>query len=194
MISIILMNTTEAAKRIEMTLLRKRGHLKGWAWTTLSWTYNGEPSGKIVAKIATGSDGENYYAELDYKTRSRDTDEWRAINYRVALTFTTCRFGGRRWWFICPNTHCNRRNSILYQSGDYFICRKCARLTYESQSYGGKYAFLRNSFKADEYAETLKRWYYRGKPTRKHRRYLKMTNGKNELQRLEFMLKMLQSS
>lgn len=170
------MDTTDSAKRIEMTHLRKMGHLNGWANFRLRWTFRGESSGNICARINTLSFEGGSYMELDYKTRCGD-EEWRDLKYRVELQGTACRFGGLRWWFICPNTNCKRRNSILYQYGDYFVCRKCARLKYSSQEYSGKYALLSRLFKADDYEATMKRWYYRGKPTRRHRRLLKMRHG-----------------
>jgi hypothetical protein len=187
------MDTTEAAKRIEMTFLRKSGDLNGWSWRRLSWTYMGEPSGSLTAQICTGSDGNNFYMELDYRTRSWSEEEWRQMKYKVILQSTPCRYGGRRWWFICPNTHCRRRNSILYQSGDYFVCRKCAHLKYASQEYSGKFNMLHNLYDIEDYERTMKRWYYRGKPTRKHRRLIKMTRGMNESEMLNACLAMLQA-
>ena len=187
------MFTTQAVKRIEMTYLRKSGDLCGWSWRKISWNYKGEPSGFITAKIATGSDGEDHYMELGYSIRLQDKEEWRPLKYRVKMESTPCRFGGHRWWFHCPANACNRRCSILYQHLSYFVCRKCAGLKYESQEYSGKYAFLKNLFDADEYAMKLKRWYYRGQPTRKHRRYLKMTRGMSQAQQLEAQLAVLRA-
>lgn len=180
------MNTTEAAIRIEMTYLRKMGYLCGWAWKNISWTFRGEPSGNIDVTICTGSDCDNFFMELDYKVKPHYESEehWRPMKYRVTLVYTPCRFGGKRWWFICPNTLCGRRNSILYFSGDYFVCRKCACLKYESQEYSGKYTFLRNIFAAEDYESKMKRWFYRGLPTRKHRRLLKMTRGLTSMERM----------
>src|SRR5690348_13007645 len=33
----------------------------------------------------------------------------------VALTSTVPRFGGRRFWFVCPRSRCGRRCSVLYR-------------------------------------------------------------------------------
>jgi hypothetical protein len=53
-------------------------------------------------------------------------------NNVIEYTSTKCHFGGERFWFICP--YCSRRVSKLYlpPSGDYYACRKCHNLTYES--------------------------------------------------------------
>lgn len=186
------MLTTDAAKRIEMTYLHKNGYLCGWCRRSLGWTWHGQPSGSVVIEVNTGSFGP-YYMELDYKARCGDEEDWRPMKYRVNLEAMPCRYGGQRWWFRCPNTRCGRRCLVLYHCGDYFVCRTCAGLKYESQSHSGKYRVLSNLFETDNYAMTVKRWYYRGKPTRKHRKYLRMTGGMSEDERLNACLAALRT-
>jgi hypothetical protein len=53
------------------------------------------------------------------------------IQERVGLSFSSCNYGGRRPWFICPMPECDRRVTVLYLEGMNFICRVCASLTYE---------------------------------------------------------------
>jgi hypothetical protein len=59
-----------------------------------------------------------------------------ALDYRILLTVTRPRFGGLRWWFVCPlavnGRPCGRRVGKLYLRGRYFGCRHCHRLTYRS--------------------------------------------------------------
>ena len=54
---------------------------------------------------------------------------------------------------------------------------------------------MQNLFHADKLAENMNRRFYRGMPTRKYRRYLKLTGGMDERQRVEveqaFLKKML---
>lgn len=187
--------TTDEVKRIEMSYLKQAGYLCGWTNRRISWSCRGEPSGFIQTMINTGSLDEGCYMELDYKTRRIGEGEWRPIKYRVQLVSTPCRYGGKRWWFICPYTRCQRRNSILYQHNDYFACRKCARLWYDSQKYvRPDLKPFSDLFKAEELERKMKRWYYRGRPTRKHRRYRKLTRGlgweeqAQEFRRMEGML------
>src|SRR5687768_16736718 len=107
------MRTTEEVKRIEVTYLRKEGLLCGISWRTLAWSCRGEPSGKVDAEISVAFD--ETYMKLNYKFRAWNSEEWQPMNYKVQMVSTPCRYGGKRWWFICPNTRCGRRNSILYQ-------------------------------------------------------------------------------
>jgi hypothetical protein len=63
--------------------------------------------------------------------------EWLDVEEPIALTWTPCRYGGQRPWFICPGVvngrMCSRRVAILDGAGRYFLCRHCYDLTYESQ-------------------------------------------------------------
>jgi hypothetical protein len=49
------------------------------------------------------------------------------------LQTTNPHLGGVRWWFTCPN--CGRRVAKLYipPRDEFFLCRHCYRLTYQSQ-------------------------------------------------------------
>lgn len=90
---------------------------------------------------------ENGHIKLQY-TVSNIADRKKAIGYIVDLFTTKQHFGGRRWWFICPNQECNALASKLYQppSAELFLCRKCQNLTYRS---------CRDSGKRDSFIEQL---------------------------------------
>jgi hypothetical protein len=66
------------------------------------------------------------------------TASGQAIDYRVRLTTTRQRFGGLRWWFVCPllvrDQPCDRRVGKLYlpPGARYYGCRHCYELTYKS--------------------------------------------------------------
>jgi hypothetical protein len=50
------------------------------------------------------------------------------------LAWTSCGFGGKRAWFVCPGGECGRRAAILYLDGrDRLLCRSCLDLSYPSQ-------------------------------------------------------------
>src|SRR6185295_5966900 len=56
----------------------------------------------------------------------------------VSAESTPARFGGVRWWFLCPG--CNRRCTALYRSPGRvgFFCRICLNLTYQSCNESGQ--------------------------------------------------------
>ncbi len=169
--------TTDDVKRIDTASLRKAGYLRtgNLDGIILSWTRRGEPAGAISADFRINAWLEESFVELHYVSHSdRDETEER-LDYRVSLLSTLCRYGGMRWWFQCPHTGCQQRVRILYQSGKYFVCRKCARLWYDSQRYVNPgFKPMIDELKADNLFETLNRRHYRGKPTRKYRRYLEL--------------------
>jgi len=53
--------------------------------------------------------------------------------YLVRWDVTTPRFGGRRYWWLCPS--CGRRCAAIY-GGPRFLCRVCHNLTYETAQSG----------------------------------------------------------
>jgi hypothetical protein len=54
-------------------------------------------------------------------------------HYSVPLVSTPCRFGGRRWWVICPATGRRAVNLYLPNGGRRFLSRAAYRLPYQSQ-------------------------------------------------------------
>ena len=101
------------------------------------------------------------------------------MNYKISLTTTKCNYGGVRYWFICCLTkngvYCGRRIGILYSVGKYFGCRYCADVAYRAQFEGGRFR-LGSVTEPDvekAYSE-IKRFHYKGKPTRKYKRYQRL--------------------
>jgi len=54
----------------------------------------------------------------------------------IPVTWTRCHFGGMRPWFVCA---CGKRAAKLYPGIlEFYCCRTCANLAYESQRRGRK--------------------------------------------------------
>jgi hypothetical protein len=51
----------------------------------------------------------------------------------VYISWSSCNYGGKRPWLICPMTGCGRRVAILYRQYT-FACRHCNQLAYLSQN------------------------------------------------------------
>lgn len=178
-------NTTDTTKKISIFRLRKQGYLSGCTSSdTMSWKWNGEPSGSIGFSISLIENKESYsYIRLEYRTRDSSETEWEAHNDEFRLVKVPCHFGGFRWFFKCEQNrngyYCGKRVALLYMANGYFSCRKCANLSYDSCNEGKKYRGTFFSLLGNrewEYYSSLKRFSYRGKPTRKYRRFLKMSN------------------
>ena len=117
---------------------------------------------------------------------SNDDGSKKEIKYAIPLEVTTCNYGGERYWFTCPLykngeiQRCNRRVGVLYMAGDYFACRHCYELTYSSRNENrgcAHFALLstvRMHAKMDKLAANMKRYYWRGQPTKKYRKYLRL--------------------
>ena len=111
-----------------------RLHREGWlrpGWTgTLRWSRDGEEVGSIGLLASQGR------ITLTYRYRWCD-EEWQDVAEPVPIVWTPCHFGGSRPWFVChgvvDGVLCGRRVGKLYGPGQYFLCRHCYRLAYQSQ-------------------------------------------------------------
>ena len=109
------------------------------------------------------------YARFLYAITNREGNESK-YDYKVSLQTTLCTFGGVRYWFGCPS--CGRRVGVLYLApGDvYFRCRHCNNLSYRSRNRCTMELFGHTSRQIDKLRSEIKRWTWRGRPTRKARR------------------------
>lgn len=119
-------NTTNDYRALDVRRWQRDGLLSpgrafGWQWTR---------NGETVASIQVRTEAERVI--LSYRHQSSD-GEWKSEEYPVRLDWTSCTYGGRRAWFLCPAQGCGRRVAILY-GGTIFACRHCYRLAHESQS------------------------------------------------------------
>jgi len=191
-------DTVQQAKKIDLSWLRKNNFLIGLVKRNIKWSINGEPTGNIDITIDISS--ETPKITFSYKLRKHGEVEWNDINFSFNLESIPCRFGGKKWFYVCElysnGKYCGKRSRVLYMTGDYFGCRKCANLSYEScnenkRFRGGIWKVFLNETKADEYyQENVKRHFYKGKATKKYQKYLKMTNNYSdkEIYELEMML------
>jgi len=151
----------------------------------MTWTRSGiwgehKSSIGIVVSTMGGDD----YLRIHYTQTDRDTNEKKNFDYKIPLTTTTCRFGGKRYWFVCPwykrGVYCGRRVGTLYKDGYYFACRHCYELSYSSRNANRRYkmfplfSILTLEQQIEELHKQIRRPYYQGKPTRKQRRLEKL--------------------
>lgn len=166
-------------KKIETSFLKKHGYFCGWKSGTITWTNEWSENKSSVGIEVSVMDNENYF-RIHYTQTDRDSGEKKDFDYKIPLTTTSCRFGGKRYWFICPwyknGEYCGRRVGVLYKDGDYFACRHCYNLTYSSRNTNRRYrllplfSILDIDQKIEKLEGQIKTPYYRGKPTRKQRK------------------------
>jgi hypothetical protein len=98
--------------------------------------------------------------------------------YDIPLTTTPCRYGGKRYWFICPMSrsgrYCGRRVAKIYLGDSLFACRHCYGLTYASCNASERYKGFVSIPDLEAQEAKIKRSHYRGKPTRKYLKLQKM--------------------
>jgi len=176
-------DTVEDCRSVSISFLTKHDYLSenscrsgGIAWKNCY----GEETSSIGIVVST-FEGEKY-VRFYYTVTDRSSGQKTDYDYKVNLTTTPCNFGGVRYWFICPlsknGVYCGRRVAKLYKApgGSYFGCRHCYNLSYESRNECrlGRFGQIGYALKADRQVEKLrekiKRWTYRGRPTRKVRR------------------------
>ena len=108
----------------------EQGGTSGNAWPWIHWIRR-EPSGITLSYTTHWTIRENLAAFLD--SAFSDEEPARAIEQQIQLTTTEPRFGGVRYWFVCPE--CEARVRTLHLPFGYFKryeCRSCHRLTYRS--------------------------------------------------------------
>jgi hypothetical protein len=107
---------------VDVRQLSRWGYLKPWLRYPLKWN-NGS---NIVIETRPGTIELFYGISCNGKPRED-------VHTEVSLSWSSCNYGGKRPWFICPGNGCGRRVAKLYMAGKYFLCRYCHDLTYSSQ-------------------------------------------------------------
>jgi hypothetical protein len=123
--------TCESCISIDVRRWHREGRLRPGQYFSWSWTRGGEPSGNI--SVRTEQDA----VVLLFRSRSYGDADWKSVEQRVPIIWTSCHFGGHRAWFVCSvysgGRYCGRRVAVLYGAGELFACRRCYGLAYASQ-------------------------------------------------------------
>lgn len=194
-------DTVEDTRQININWLLKAGHhdkKSRYFSQTVTWTRSGMwgESKNSISYDIDFSDVSKPNIRFRYTVTDRDTQEKEHFDYTVLLTTTSCHLGGKRFWFICPNQHCQKRVGSLYFGQKYFLCRHCLNLVYASQNEDrrGRFVALGHMFdnekKSEKVFEGMKRQqrFYRGKPTKRYERYLKYSLTANQKARMWLQL------
>lgn len=181
-------NTVEQSNALSIFWLKKKGYLnKEYSYKSggIIWSYEySENKSSInfsIVKENWGTSDEGAYINLKYTQTDHYTGKKIDMDYKIQLTTTPCRYGGKRYWFVCPLTkdgkYCGKRVGIIYSINRWFGCRHCGNFAYAKQMEGGKYRWNGVSIPDLERAEKeVTRYYYRGKPTRKFKRLMRLND------------------
>lgn len=167
----------ENSKRIDINQFKE--YLNGSYYSVSLpqyWKCNGEPAGSISLWIKEDNSARKYFY-LEYTVTNNYNGKKNDISYNIYTLKTNCNYGGKRFWFICPNANCGRKCSKLYFRDSYFVCLKCSRLLYYNQKCSRKYREISYSHMDDDankLENQLRKKYYRGLPTRRYKRVLQL--------------------
>jgi hypothetical protein len=114
-------------------LIRAGGLRPGWRTSgQLNWTLTSDRSSSVnfEAYLAIPAG----YLRLDFVVREETTGSSRHVRQTIAFATTKPRFGGTRWWFICPVTGERVGRLHLPPGATHFASRKAHGLIYSCQS------------------------------------------------------------
>jgi len=159
--------TADESCDLSIFRLRKMGMLSGQTTGKISWTSS--MTGKTTTVLLLVDVTDEPFAILSYTVTDQNGNKT-DYDYQVSLVTTPCNFGGVRYWFVCPD--CWRCVGVLYlPPGEVrFACRHCNNLSYHSRNRCPVETFGHTSRQIDELRNQIKRWTWRGRPTRKARK------------------------
>ena len=159
--------TVEASCDLSIFRLNQMGMLTGRRSMPITWVSS--MTKKETSIFLTADVTGDPHVQLAY-TVSDSEGNAQQYDYKVFLLTSPCHFGGVRYWFACPQ--CSAKVAALYCApGDvYFRCRHCNNLTYHSRNRCVIEADGHISRQIKRLRREIKRWTWRGRPTRKVRR------------------------
>lgn len=171
----------ENCQTISIYDLKKWGSLNGYHSGTITWTSGWAKNKSSVSYVVDlASFGNEKYFELDYTITDRYSEEKHKIKHKYPILTTSCNYGGVRYWFECSVYHqgvyCGQKVAKLYlgAGSHYFACRHCYNLAYQSQMESDRYKGFVSIPDIERAEEKVKRYYYKGKPTKKYKRVIRL--------------------
>ncbi len=181
----------DGSNRFSVFFLKKHGYFnKDWTHMSggITWTYGYSERKNNISFTVIKENWNTPQEQAHINLRYTQTDSWSGekseMDFNVQLTTTPCKYGGKRYWFICPlyknGQYCGKRVGVIFSIGKWFGCRHCGNIAYASQMRGGKYRGSSITCPdIDKLEQEMKRWYYRGQPTKKHKRLIRMNEKLN---------------
>jgi hypothetical protein len=114
-------------------LIRARGLIPGSRISgRIDWTFRGQPAGAVQydSQLALP----NAYLRLYFTVSDPIRGESHSMEQEIRLATTRPRFGGARWWFICPHSGARVGRLHLPPGSTQFAARQAHGLRYACQS------------------------------------------------------------
>jgi hypothetical protein len=141
--------TVESGITLDIRYLKRDALLQPGKWSG-SWQWRWVPWGQLAAHVEYEADAEEEAGSLHIASVTLFDPFGRSVRMQgqtIRLVTTVPRFGGRRWWFICPST--GRRVMKLHLPYG-------ARVFASRQAYGLGYAVQRESPRDKAYRRARK--------------------------------------
>ena len=98
----------------------------------IDWTFRGQPAGAVRYESQLALP--NAYLRLYFTVSDPIRGESHSIEQEIRLTTTRPRFGGVRWWFICPHSGARVGRLHLPPGSLQFAARRAYALRYACQT------------------------------------------------------------
>jgi hypothetical protein len=138
-------DTVDSSRMLSIFDFKREGLLNPDQRCTGIWTWRNAVTNEKSASMGFEINTLNKPAWVRvHYTITRWSGEKQDYDYKILLPTTPCNFGGVRYWFMCPllinGRFCRRRVGKLYlpPGGQYYGCRHCYDLTYESSQENDK--------------------------------------------------------
>jgi hypothetical protein len=125
--------TVESACRFDIDTLVRAGAIKPGKYVEGSLKLPSYDDELAIEFESSATNPRNSWLRLQYAVRDCWTGEQYQIDDKIYLTASRPRFGGQRWWFICPNENRRVRKLYLPLGARRFRSRHAYRLAYASQ-------------------------------------------------------------
>ncbi len=139
-------DTVDYSREITIRFLKDNGFLDADKRGVILWTNAaGDVVGKVDLQTSVSVDVDKTPLAVVRRGVLSTEGQEKTLEQEIKLTNSPCNYGGRRWWFECPvvkdGVYCGNRITKLFlpPGGEYFGCRECHDLTYESCQKSHKY-------------------------------------------------------
>jgi hypothetical protein len=127
--------TLDEYRNLDINRMMKMGAIRDGCVNSGNWLWVDKKTGKKNSEIGyecNALDKADSYLRLSYKFT--DTDH--SVDYKIRLVRTYPRYGGVRFWFICPERGKRVAKLYLIPSDGRFVSRHVYKVYYASQMKG----------------------------------------------------------